>query len=113
MRIAGSWKEGMNQKHYDQVHVRQTKQDYSHIVRETATAAVLISFLFLALSDSSLSRDLFAELALGYIVAATVEVSLFICSGSVRARGIVETSVSAMVSMTSGEGVPVRSVFQS
>ncbi|GJY75176.1 RNA-directed DNA polymerase, eukaryota [Tanacetum coccineum] len=53
------------------------------------------------------------ELALGSIVAATIEVTLFICSGSVRARGIVETSVSAMVSMMSGGGVPVKSVFQS
>nr|GEX73316.1 hypothetical protein [Tanacetum cinerariifolium] len=56
--------------------------------------------------DTSLSRDLFAELALGCIVAATVEVSFFVCSGSVTARGLVEMSVFAMVSMTSAGGVP-------
>ncbi|GKE95112.1 hypothetical protein Tco_1579967, partial [Tanacetum coccineum] len=60
----------------------------------------------------SLSRDLFVELALGSIVATTVEASFFVCSRSVRARGIAETSVSAMVSMTSGGVVPVRNVFQ-
>ncbi|GJV12195.1 hypothetical protein Tco_1353736 [Tanacetum coccineum] len=68
--------------------------------------AFLVPNSILLTCDSSLSRDLFAELALGSIVAATVEVSLFICSGSVRARGIAETNVSAMVSMTSGGGVP-------
>ncbi|GKF02439.1 hypothetical protein Tco_0029362, partial [Tanacetum coccineum] len=63
--------------------------------------------------DSSLSRDLFAVLALVSIVAATGVVSLSICSGSASERGIVETIVSAMVLMTSGGGVPVMIVFQS
>ncbi|GJT92834.1 hypothetical protein Tco_1081679 [Tanacetum coccineum] len=57
-------------------------------------------------SDRSLSKDLFAELALSSVVAATAEVSFFVCYGSVRAQGIVEMSVSVMVSMTSGGGVP-------
>ncbi|GKB30568.1 hypothetical protein Tco_0869969 [Tanacetum coccineum] len=69
-------------------------------MRETATGEILISF-FLASSDMSLSTDLFAELALGSVVAATAEVSFFVCCHSVRAC-IVEMSVSVMVSMTSG-----------
>nr|GEV67414.1 hypothetical protein [Tanacetum cinerariifolium] len=54
----------------------------------------------------SLSRDLFAKLAFGCIVAATVEVSFFVCSGSVTIQGVVKISVSAMVSMTLAGGVP-------
>ncbi|GJV39350.1 RNA-directed DNA polymerase, eukaryota [Tanacetum coccineum] len=65
-----------------------------------------------ASSDSSLSRDLFAVLALVSIVAATGVVSLSICFGSASERCIIETIVSAMVSMTSGGGVPVMIVFQ-
>ncbi|GKB83789.1 hypothetical protein Tco_0950684 [Tanacetum coccineum] len=48
-------------------------------------------------------------LALVSIVAATGVVSLSICSRSASEWGIVETIVSAMVSMTSGGGVPVSS----
>ncbi|GJT86953.1 ribonuclease H-like domain-containing protein [Tanacetum coccineum] len=63
-------------------------------------------------SDSSLSRDLFAVLALISFVAATGVVSLSICSGSASERGIVETIVSAMVSMTSGGGVPLEEALK-
>ncbi|GKF07583.1 hypothetical protein Tco_0041807, partial [Tanacetum coccineum] len=52
-------------------------------------------------------------LALVSIVAATGVVSLSICYGSASKRGIVETIISVMVSMTSGGGVPVMIVFQS
>nr|GEX00389.1 hypothetical protein [Tanacetum cinerariifolium] len=54
----------------------------------------------------TLSIDLFAKLAFGCIVAATVEVSFFVCSGSVTTQGVVKMRVSAMVSMTSAGGVP-------
>ncbi|GJX09171.1 hypothetical protein Tco_0199030 [Tanacetum coccineum] len=61
----------------------------------------------------SLSRDLFAEGALGSVVVATTELSFSVGCSSEGWRGIVETIVSAMVSMTSGGCVPVKSVFQS
>ncbi|GJX27972.1 hypothetical protein Tco_0236051 [Tanacetum coccineum] len=46
-------------------------------------------------------------------VVATSEPSFFVGCGSEGRRGIVEMVVSAMVSNTSGGGVPVKNVFQS
>ncbi|GKE49476.1 hypothetical protein Tco_1480734, partial [Tanacetum coccineum] len=65
----------------------------------------LLSF-FLASNDRSLSRDIFAEGSLGSAVVATPELSFFVGCGSEGWRGIVEMIVSAMVSNTSGGGVP-------
>ncbi|GJV28915.1 hypothetical protein Tco_1385363 [Tanacetum coccineum] len=53
------------------------------------------------------------EGGLGFAVVATPEQSFFVGCGSEGRRGIVEMIVSAMVSNTSGGGVPVKNVFQS
>ncbi|GJS97365.1 hypothetical protein Tco_0804333 [Tanacetum coccineum] len=57
-------------------------------------------------NNVSLSRDLFAEGALGSAVVAMTELSFSVGCSSEGWRGIVETIVSAMVSMTSSGGVP-------
>ncbi|GJU57548.1 hypothetical protein Tco_1235314 [Tanacetum coccineum] len=73
---------------------------------------ILISFLLLPSNDRSLSRDLFAKCGLGSAVIATPELSFSVGCSSEGWRGIVEMIVFAMVSMTSGGGVPALGDYE-